>query len=166
MLRTRIAERYSLAQDLYGTTIVNGSLPIGESESHQSSSLFSFTDGDLKIERTDTIQLWWSRNAKTRQKTRTCKNMVNFTQYSTGRDLQCHIRGQERMLSKKSRHMRSFANFGSRRLILPVLRRRIGMILVIRGSILDEAIGFRERRSNSGATYGKRSKVCILGTRR
>ena len=49
---------HSLAQDLYGTTILNGSSPIGEIESHQSSSIFSFTDRELKIERIDTVHLW------------------------------------------------------------------------------------------------------------
>ena len=48
------------------------------------------------------------------------------------------------MLSKKSRHMRSLANFGSRHLIVPAPRRRFGMNLVISGSNLDEAIGFSQ----------------------
>jgi hypothetical protein len=52
------------------------------------------------------------------------------------------------MLSKKSRHMSSFANFGSRPLIEPAVRRslRVGNILVISGSNLDEAIGFHEEK--------------------
>ena len=48
------------------------------------------------------------------------------------------------MLSKKSRHMSSLANFGSRHLIEPAFRRRACEILVITGSNLDEAIGFHQ----------------------
>ena len=61
------------------------------------------------------------------------------------------------MLSKKSRHIRSFANFGNRHLRVRVLRRRVGMILVISGSNLDEAIGFHKEKQ-FGATYGKLGK--------
>ena len=60
------------------------------------------------------------------------------------------------MLSKKSRHMRSLANFVDRFLMVLALRRSFGMNLVISGSNLDEAIGFT-RRSNFGPTKGKRS---------
>ena len=56
------------------------------------------------------------------------------------------------MLSKKSRHMSSFANFGSRHLIEPALRRslRVGEILAITGSNLDEAIGFHKEKQFGG----------------
>ena len=50
------------------------------------------------------------------------------------------------MLSKKRRHMRSFANFGSVNLIAPALKRRVGIILVISGSNLDEAIGIHKEK--------------------
>lgn len=54
------------------------------------------------------------------------------------------------MLSKKSRQMSSLANFGSRHLIEPALRRRAGEILVITGSNLDEAIGFHKEKQFGG----------------
>ena len=44
----------SLAHELLGTTILNGCSPIGDIESHQSSSTFRLTDVDLNIEQIDT----------------------------------------------------------------------------------------------------------------
>jgi hypothetical protein len=51
------------------------------------------------------------------------------------------------MLSKKSRHTRSLANFGSRYRIVTVLRRRFGRNLVISGCTVDEAIQVVKGRS-------------------
>jgi hypothetical protein len=58
------------------------------------------------------------------------------------------------MLSKKSRHMRSLANFGSRHLIVAALRRRFGMNL---GCNLDEGIvkgALNIQRWNSAISRG------------
>ena len=59
------------------------------------------------------------------------------------------------MLSKKSRHMSSLANFGSRRLIVPAPKRRFGMTLVISGSSLDEAIavGIHKKKAPKPIRY-------------
>ena len=61
------------------------------------------------------------------------------------------------MLSKKSMHMRSLGNFGSRHLIVPALKRRFATVLVISGSNLGGAIGFHKEKQ-FGATYGKLGK--------
>ena len=40
--------------------------------------------------------------------------MSDLVYLENRKDLQCHIRGHERMLSKNNRHMRSLAALGSR----------------------------------------------------
>ena len=63
------------------------------------------------------------------------------------------------MLSKKSRHMRSLVNLGSRRPIVPALRRRFGMTLVMSCSNPDEVMMF-SGGPQLRATYAKRSVAC------
>lgn len=64
----------SLAQDLYGTTDVKGSLPTGAIWSNQSSSSFNLAAGDRKKPR-KVIHLCLSCTWKTGRKTRTAESL-------------------------------------------------------------------------------------------